>query len=161
MLRHFTKDDIAALLDIYNYYVTNTVATFDIKPLKLQTFEKKLNDINSKYPFLIFEEEKQILGFAYASKFRPKPAYKFTVEATVYVKHTAHGKHIGSQLYKALIHELKQTDTHTILGVLTLPNEASIKLHQKFGFEEVAHLKELGYKFGAWHNVAIYQLRLT
>lgn len=161
MIRKFVKDDTAALLDIYNYYVTHTVATFDIEPLSFEAFETKVNLINSDYPFLVFEEDNEVLGFAYASRFRPKPAYNFTVESTVYVKHTAHGKQIGSQLYKALIAELKQTETHTVLGVLTIPNDASVRLHEKFGFKEVALLKEVGLKFGNWHDVGIYQLKLA
>ncbi|GGD02811.1 GNAT family N-acetyltransferase [Hyunsoonleella pacifica] len=161
MVRHFTKDDISALLDIYNYYVSNTVATFDIEPLSFEVFEAKVNRINSEYPFLVFEEHQEILGFAYASRFRPKPAYNFTVESTVYVKHNAHGKHIGSKLYEALIKKLKQTETHTVIGALTIPNDASVRLHEKFGFREVALLKEVGLKFGKWHDVAMYQLRLS
>ncbi|TBN04742.1 N-acetyltransferase family protein [Hyunsoonleella flava] len=161
MIRRFTKEDIKALLDIYNYYVTNTVSTFDIEPLTFDTFQAKVNRIDSEYPFLVFEEGNEILGFAYASRFRPKPAYNFTVESTVYVKHDAHGQQIGTKLYKELLDKLKFTDAHTVLGVLTIPNDASVKLHEKFGFKEVALLKEVGLKFGKWHDVGIYQLKLS
>lgn len=161
MIRDFNARDIQALLDIYNYYVTNTAVTFDIAPLSFEVFKAKVNQINADYPFLVFEAEGDVLGYAYASKFRPKPAYNFTVESTVYVKHTAHGRQIGSQLYKVLIEKLKLTDAHTVLGVLTIPNAASVKLHEKFGFKAVALLKEVGLKFGEWHDVGIYQLKLS
>lgn len=161
MVRQFTIDDIPALLDIYNHYVSNTVVTFDIEPLSFTTFEAKVNRINAEYPFFVFEDNQGILGFAYASRFRPKPAYNFTVESTVYVKQDAHGKGIGSRLYEALLTALQQTDTHTVIGALTIPNEASVKLHEKFGFKEVALLKEVGLKFGKWHDVGMYQLKLS
>ncbi|WP_203257307.1 GNAT family N-acetyltransferase [Hyunsoonleella ulvae] len=161
MVRPFTIDDTPALLDIYNHYVSNTVVTFDIEPLSFTTFEAKVNRINAEYPFFVFEDNQGILGFVYASRFRPKPAYNFTVESTVYVKQDAHGKGIGSRLYEALLTALKQTDTHTVIGALTIPNEASVKLHEKFGFKEVALLKEVGLKFGKWHDVGMYQLKLS
>jgi len=78
----------------------------------------------------------------------------------VYVKHTDQGKQIGSTLYAELIRLLKATDLHTLLGVLTIPNEASVKLHEKFGFNQVAHLKEVGKKFDTWQDVGMWQLKL-
>ena len=160
MIRSVHIDDASALLDIYNYYVLNTTVNFDIDPLSLETFTDKINHIVSEYPYIVYEENNEILGFAYGSRFRPRPAYNYTSESTVYVKHTAHGKQIGSKLYAELIRLLKETDLHTVLGVLTVPNEASINLHEKFGFEQVAHLKEVGLKFGEWQNIGIWQLKL-
>lgn len=160
MIRSVHIDDASALLDIYNYYVLNTTVNFDIDPLSLETFTDKINHIVSEYPYIVYEENNEILGFAYGSRFRPRPAYNYTAESTVYVKHTAHGKQIGSKLYAELIRLLKETDLHTVLGVLTVPNDASINLHEKFGFEQVAHLKEVGLKFGEWQNIGIWQLKL-
>ena len=160
MIRSVHIDDASALLDIYNYYVLNTTVNFDIDALSLETFTDKINHIVSEYPYIVYEENNEILGFAYGSRFRPRPAYNYTAESTVYVKHTAHGKQIGSKLYAELIRLLKETDLHTVLGVLTVPNDASINLHEKFGFEKVAHLKEVGLKFGEWQNIGIWQLKL-
>lgn len=160
MIRAVTIHDSQDLLEIYNYYVLNTAVTFDIEPLTLKAFETKLIRIESEYPFLVFEEHNEILGFAYGSRFRPKPAYNNTVESTVYVKHTVHGKQIGTKLYAALLDKLKQTSLHTVLGVLTIPNKASVKLHEKFGFKQVAELREVGLKFGKWQNIGIWQLHL-
>lgn len=161
MIRVFREEDTQQLLEIYNYYVQNSVATFDDKPLSYNVFFDKLKTINLEYPFFVFEENNTLLGFAYASKFRPKPAYQNTVESTVYIKHTAHGKNIGTRLYQALLQALKQNKYHTVLGVLTLPNEASVKLHEKFGFKKVAHLKQVGFKFDQWQDVGMYQLILS
>ncbi|MFL1012771.1 GNAT family N-acetyltransferase [Flavisericum labens] len=160
MIRPLHSNDVRALLEIYNYYVKHSVVTFDDKPLSLKIFEEKINHVLAEYPVLVFEDNNEILGYAYGSKFRPKPAYKNTVETTVYVKHNAHRKQIGSKLYAELLQLLKQQKFHVALGVLTLPNHASIKLHQRFNFTQVAHFNEVGYKFGKWLDVGVFQLKL-
>ncbi len=160
MIRPVKISDAEKILDIYNYYVEHTVATFDLELLSLDTFTDKIKSIILNYPFIVYEEDNEILGYAYGSKFRPKPAYNKTVESTVYVKHGAHGKQIGTQLYADLLALLKRNNLHIVLGVLTLPNEASVKLHEKFGFKQVAHLKEAGFKFDKWHDVGFWQLTL-
>ncbi|MFD1162452.1 MULTISPECIES: GNAT family N-acetyltransferase [Hwangdonia] len=158
MIRPFHIKDTQTLLDIYNYYVLNSIVTFDIEPLSIEAFTEKTNAINQTYPFLVFEENNVILGYAYGSKWRPKPAYNHTVESTVYVKHGAHGKKIGTKLYTELLRLLKQENYHVVLGGLTLPNEASVQLHEKFGFKQVAHFKEVGLKFNQWLDVGFWQL---
>ena len=158
MIRNVQIEDAQELLDIYNYYVVNTVITFDLEALSLDAFKEKIITVSADYPFIVYEENSEILGYAYGSKFRPKPAYNNTVESTVYLKHGAQGKQIGSKLYNELLFLLKQKNVHVVLGVLTLPNEASVKLHEKFGFKEVAHLKEVGLKFGEWQDVGFWQL---
>jgi len=160
MIRPVALKDAQELLDIYNYYVLHTAVTFDIEPLSLQTFSDKIRTITADYPFIVYEEDHVILGFAYGSRFRPRAAYNYVGESTVYVKHTDQGKQIGSTLYAELIRLLKATDLHTLLGVLTIPNEASVKLHEKFGFNQVAHLKEVGKKFDTWQDVGMWQLKL-
>jgi L-amino acid N-acyltransferase YncA len=158
MIRNVHIDDAKQLLDIYNYYVVNTVVTFDLEPLSLDVFKEKITTITSDYPFIVYEENNEILGYAYGSKFRAKPAYNDTVESTIYLKHGEQGKQIGSKLYGELLTLLKLKLVHVVLGVLTLPNEASVKLHEKFGFKQVAHLNEVGLKFGNWQDVGFWQL---
>lgn len=157
-MRPATLSDAQNILNIYNYYVLNTVVTFDLEALTLETFEEKMTTIMAQYPFLVYEENNEILGYAYASKFRPKAAYNHTVESTVYVKQGEHGKQIGTTLYTELLRLLKLDNYHVVLGVLTLPNAGSVKLHEKFGFKQVAHLKEAGLKFGNWQDIGIWQL---
>ena len=161
MIRDFQTQDIQQLLYIYNHYVLHSAVTFDDKLLSLETFTEKVNKINSEYPFIVFEENNQILGYAYGSQFRPKPAYKNTVESTIYLRHSAIRKQIGTKLYTRLIELLREQKFHIVLGVLTLPNEASEKLHEKLGFKKVAHLNEVGFKFGKWQDVGVYQLKLN
>ena len=158
MIRPVNLNDAEELLDIYNYYVLNSIVTFDDEALSLDTFKDKITLINADYPFIVFEENDEILGYAYGSRWRPKPAYKHTVESTVYVKHGVLGKQIGTKLYTELLPQLKQQNYHIVLGGLTLPNDASVKLHEKFGFKKVAHFKEVGLKFGEWLDVGFWQL---
>lgn len=160
MIRKVQIEDAQQLLEIYNYYVEHSIVTFDIEPLSLKTFKEKMIRINKEYPFIVFEEDHKILGYAYGSRWRPKPAYNKTVESTVYVKHDEHGKQIGTKLYKELLQQLKQQKFHIVLGGLTLPNDASVNLHEKFGFELVAQFNQVGYKFNSWHDVGFWQLKL-
>lgn len=158
MIRPVTIEDAQQLVDIYNHYVLNTVVTFDDVPFTVQAFQEKIESIYKVYPFFVFEENNKIVGYAYANKWREKPAYKYTVESTVYLHHNAQGKQIGTKLYIALLSHLKEQNYHVVVGGLTLPNAASVKLHEKFGFEQVAHYKEVGLKFNTWLDVGFWQL---
>ena len=160
MIREVKIEDAKQLVDIYNYYVLNTVVTFDDVPFLVEAFEEKITTISSNYPFIVFEENNKILGYAYTNKWREKPAYKHTVEVTIYLSSNAVGKQIGSKLYTELLNQLKNHNYHVIVGGLTLPNEASVKLHEKFGFKQVAHFKEVGHKFNTWLDVGFWQLTL-
>lgn len=160
IVRNVHINDAQQLVGIYNYYVLNTIITFDDVPLKAQAFEEKITTINVGYPFLVFEEGSKIFGYAYAGKWRQKPAYKNTVEITVYLKEGEYGKQIGTKLYTELLKQLKERDFHAIIGGMTLPNKTSVRLHEKFGFKQVAHFKEVGLKFDQWLDVGFWQLFL-
>jgi len=160
MIRKVHIYDAKQLVEIYNYYVLNSVATFDDIPLLPKAFEEKITAINAGYPFLVFEEGSEIMGYAYAGKWRRKPAYKHTVEITIYIKHGEHGRQIGTKLYVELLSLLKSQNYHAIIGGLTLPNDACVKLHEHFGFKQVAHFKQVGLKFGKWQDVGFWQLIL-
>lgn len=158
MIRSVTTNDAEALVTIYNHYVLNTIVTFDDVPFTVEDFKQKIESIYKVFPFIVFEEDGNILGYAYANKWREKPAYKQTVESTVYLHHEAQGKQIGSKLYTELLNQLKVQNYHVVVGGLTLPNVASVKLHEKFGFNQVAHFKEVGLKFNTWLDVGFWQL---
>ena len=160
MIRKVTFNDAQELVDIYNYYVINSIVTLDLVAFSTRHFEEKIKEISSQFPFIVYEEQGEIIGYAYANTFRTKPAYKKSVELTVYIKHTSIGKQIGKKLYTELIKLLKEQNYHVLIGGLTLPNDASVKLHEYFGFEKVAHFKEVGYKFDKWHDVGFWQLTL-
>ncbi len=158
MIRQVRIEDAQQLVDIYNYYVINSIVTLDLIPFSKEDFEAKIKDIASLFPFIVYEEHNEIVGFAYANTFRTKPAYKNTVELTVYIKFSELGKQLGKKLYSELLLQVKNKNFHVVIGGLTLPNDASIKLHENFGFEKVAHFKEVGFKFGKWHDVGFWQL---
>lgn len=158
MIRDFHIDDLKEIVDIYNYYIENTAITFDRTPFTIDDFKQKIASIYKKYPFIIFKENNEILGFAYGSSWRAKPSYKHTAESTIYLKKGVLGKGIGTKLYTELLQQLKKQKFHTIIGGLTLPNDASIMLHEKLGFKKVAQFNEVGRKFDQWHDVAFWQL---
>ncbi|MDT0551779.1 GNAT family N-acetyltransferase [Urechidicola vernalis] len=160
MIRKVQLKDAKQIVAIYNYFVLNSIVTFDKTPFSESDFVTRIKNIQKKYPFIVFEENGAILGYAYANKWREKPAYKQTIESTVYVKHNIHNKGIGSKLYKELLNNLRENNYHTVVGGLSLPNDASIKLHENFGFKKVAHFKEVGFKFGDWVDVGFWQLKL-
>jgi len=160
MIRNVHINDAKKIVDIYNYYVLNSIVTLDLLPFSTQDFEEKIKTISSQFPFIVYEENNVLLGYAYANTFRTKPAYNKSVELTIYLKYDALGKQIGKKMYSELLDQLKKQNYHVVIGGLTLPNDASVKLHEKFGFEKVAHFKEVGYKFNKWHDVGFWQLIL-
>lgn len=160
MIRQISATDVAEILPIYNFHVENTIVTFDLIPLSVQQYAEKVLRIAKEYPFLVFEDNNEIVGYAYASTWRPKPAYKQTVESTVYVKNNTQGKQIGTKLYTELLKQLKEKNYKVVIGGISLPNETSIKFHEKFGFEKVGHFSKVGKKFDQWVDVAFWQLNL-
>lgn len=158
MIRDVNIKDAKQIVDIYNYYVLNSIVTLDLVPFSTQDFEEKIETISNQFPFIVYEENNVLLGYAYANTFRTKPAYNNTVELTIYLKYDELGKQIGKRMYSELLDQLKKQNYHVVIGGLTLPNDASIKLHENLGFEKVAHFKEVGYKFNKWHDVGFWQL---
>ena len=158
MLRKVHLKDAQQLVKIYNYYVLNSVVTFDLVEMTEKQMEQKIKTISVEYPWFVYEENRSILGYAYACQWKVKAAYKQTVESTVYVSPASTQKGLGTKLYSQLIATLKTQNIHAILGGISLPNESSIRLHEKLGFEKVAHFKALGFKFNKWVDVGYWQL---
>ena len=160
MIRKVKATDAAEICEIYNHYILKTTTTFEIDPLTEEEFSKRLQDISTTYPYLVYEENGTIVGYAYASIFRTRVAYKNTVETSVYVHPNHFQKGIGKELYADLIKALKQTNFHSAIGGITLPNEPSVILHEKMGFVKIGHFKEVGFKFNQWLDVGFWQLML-
>lgn len=153
--------DAASIAEIYNHYIRETVITFEEQELrKEQVMERIKSVISASMPWLVAEIDGEIIGYCYAGKFHTRSAYRFTVEATVYLDQNAGGKGVGTKLYQALINQLKQQKYHSVIGIIALPNEASIKLHEKFGFKKIGHFAEVGFKFNRWHDVGYWQVIL-
>ena len=161
MIRQVDIKDTKDICDIYNHYVTQTIITFEESPVDVDEMEYRVSEIASELPWLVFEDNQQILGYSYASRWKSRCAYRYSVEGTVYVSPSFTNRKIGTQLYAQLIHILKENNFHSVIGGIALPNLLSIKLHEKFGFEMVAQFKEVGRKFEKWIDVAYWQLKLT
>lgn len=146
MIRNVGKEDIPAICEIYNYYVKHTIITFEEEEVGVKEMEYRIGQ-NTKYPWIVFEVKGNVIGYAYASLWKGRSAYRFSAESTMYLDQQYAGRGIGSKLYESLISELKKNEVHSLIGGIALPNEASIALHEKFGFKKGAHFKEVGRKF--------------
>lgn len=160
MIRRATIDDATQLCDIYNPYVLGTSITFEEQPVTVEDMTQRVQDTVQSLPWLVWEEGQRLVGFCYASKWKGRCAYRHSVESTIYLRPDVMGKGVGSQLYGALLDELRQRQFHTVIGGIALPNQASVGLHEKFGFEKVAQFKQVGNKFGQWIDVGYWQLLL-
>jgi L-amino acid N-acyltransferase YncA len=161
VIRDAQLADAAEMVDIYNYYVLNTIVTFEEKPVSVDEFRTRMNSIRlSNQPWLVAECDETIVGYAYACPWKTRSAYRFTVESTVYLTQQFIGKGIGTMLYRALFDKLKLSDVHAVIGGIALPNAGSVALQEKFGFKKVAHFEQVGYKFNQWIDVGYWELVL-
>lgn len=158
MIRTVKLEDAHEIAEIYNYYILNTCFTFEEIPVSDEEMRKRIEAVQLKLPWLVYENDNEIIGYAYATDWKLRTAYKRTVESTVYLKNEAIKKGIGSLLYKELISRLTEMHIHAVIGGISLPNEASIALHEKFGYEKVGQFKEVGFKFKKWLDVGYWEL---
>jgi L-amino acid N-acyltransferase YncA len=156
-IRPCEPNDVEKICEIYNYYITNTVITFEEETLSASEMSQRIATYTLLYPWLVCEVDGELVGYAYASKWKERSAYKNTAEVTVYLKHGLSRKGYGKALYSALLKSLEAMRCHVVLGCVALPNESSEKLHEHFGFVKVAHFSEVGRKFGRWVDVGYWQ----
>ena len=153
--------DAPQVAEIYNHYVKTSAITFEEEPVSATEMAGRIREIQSlSYPWLVAAAGEDILGFAYAGKWKVRAAYRHSSEITVYVRAGQERAGIGSALYRHLLPALKSVGVHTAIGGVALPNDASVRLHEKFGFEKCAHFREVGFKFNRWIDVAYWQLML-
>lgn len=162
MIRPATQSDAGAIAAIYNYYVTDTIVTFEEEPLPSSEMARRIQIVHDEgLPWLVAEENGEILGYAYANPWKERIGYRFTVETTVYLSKDCTGRGIGSQLYSELFRLLDAKGVHSAIGGVCLPNDASVALHEKFGMKKVAEFEQVGIKFGRWLDVAYWQRIFT
>jgi phosphinothricin acetyltransferase len=159
IVRPVAPADTPALTDIYNHYVTTSIVTFEEQPVTTGEFRERVDDVLGRgLPWLVAEIGDFVAGYAYASPWKARAAYRHSVESTVYVAPTATGRGIGSALYEALFGKLRaHGKIHAVMGGIALPNDASIRLHEKAGMKKIAHFEQVGFKFGKWVDVAYWQ----
>lgn len=157
-IRSAEPADADAIVRLYNYYVSDTVVTFEEEPVAVLEMARRIADVQAvALPWLVADVAGQLVGYAYAAPWRPRSAYRFSVETTVYLAADRTGAGIGSRLYEALFTMLQARDIHAAMGGIALPNDASVALHEKFGMRKVAHFSQVGWKFGRWVDVGYWQ----
>lgn len=155
VVRPATRADLPRLTEIYNHYVIHTPITFDLEPYTVERRAAWFEQFapTGRHRLLVAEEEGLVIGYAGTTRFRVKPAYDTTVETTIYCSQEALGKGVGRMLYAALFETLAGENINRIVGGYTLPNAASAKLHEHFGFKPVGIFSEVGFKFGRYWDV--------
>ena len=162
MIRSVNLLDIEAIKNLLNYYVKNTNVNSDENPYTSEKIKLKIEDVLKKHEWFIFldDDSNELLGYAYATTFRPKKAYDKTVETSVYVKNDCVGRGIGFALYQCLFSALKRRGFKTAIAVVEANNIPSIKFHTKYGFKEVGTVENVGEKFGVEYSLTSMQIML-
>ncbi len=162
-IRMARDDDAAALHAIYAPVVTGSAISFEYEPPDVGEMRRRLRAILEVAPWIVCESGGQVLGYAYACRYRPRAAYTWTAETTVYVGEAARGRRVASALYDALLAGLCLQGFRTTVAVITLPNPASVALHRRFGFAPMGVLPQSGFKAGRWHPTSFWhhQCRCT
>jgi len=159
MIRDVKPADAKPIASIYNHYVLNTAVTFEEAEINTAEVQSRINEASDQsLPYIVFEDRSGcVIGYAYASKWNGRCAYRYSVEVSVYLHPNNTGHGAGTELYTELFNRLKDLGYHAVIGGISLPNPASIALHEKFGMTKVAQFNEIGFKFGKWVDVGYWQ----
>jgi phosphinothricin acetyltransferase len=154
-VRPATRADLARITEIYNHYVLTSPITFDIEPFAPEQREPWFHEHTEgpRYRLVVAEEEQRVVGYAGTGRFRAKAAYDTTAETTIYCAHDATGRGFGAMMYAALLGALQDADLNRLVAGITLPNDASVALHRRFGFRDVGVFTANGRKFGRYWDV--------
>jgi phosphinothricin acetyltransferase len=159
-IRIAKPEDAYQVLAIYAPFCSQTPVSFEVEPPRLEEMRRRIADTLARYPWLVCEDAGEIIGYVYASRHRERAAYQWSVDVTVYVHNGHRRQGIGRALYTSLFHVLKLQGFCNAHAGITLPNPASVALHESLGFQPVGVYRGVGYKCGAWHDVGWWQLAL-
>lgn len=161
-LRPATPADASAILAIYAPFVVASAVSFELEPPTLKEMKARIVGAADQFPWIVAvdAESDVILGYAYATAFRVRVAYRFAVETSIYIAGNFQGQGVGRMLYPALLHTLEAQGYTQAIAAITLPNDYSIKLHEGLGFRRAGVYREVGYKNGVWLDVGIWQRQL-
>lgn len=158
MIRPVDMQDAAALCAIYNHYVANTVVSFEEECVSADDFAARIAKVQaSGLPWLVMERDGNAIGYAYASRWQERSAYRFCAQISVYLEPDCTGNGRGTQLYEALFAALRETPIRWVIGAIALPNAASVALHEKMGMTRVGLHPQVGFKFGRWIDIGYWQ----
>ncbi|MBS7812172.1 GNAT family N-acetyltransferase [Roseococcus pinisoli] len=162
LVRSATDADMEAVADIYGHYVLHGTPTFETEPPGASEMARRHAGLVAQgYPYLVAERDGVVLGYAYVSSYRPRPAYWNTVENSIYLRHDAGGRRVGTRLLAALIEECERRGFRQIIAMIgDSGNEASLRLHLAHGFESIGTLRAVGYKLGRWIDTVCLQRSL-
>lgn len=160
IIRPALPADVPAILEIYAPYVVEQVVSFETTLPSLAAMTERVREVSAQFPWLVCEDDGVVTGYAYATKFRARAAYDWSVESTVYVRAGCERRGVGRALYGALFPLLAAQGVVNVVGALTLPNEGSVRLHESMGFRPVARFPGIGFKNGEWLDVGFWQLEL-
>jgi phosphinothricin acetyltransferase len=160
VIRPVTESDADAICEIYNHFVLNTAITFERAPVSSTDMVLRIREITASYPWLVADTGEDVIGYAYAARWRSRAAYDQTAETTIYVRHDCARTGVGFPLYMALLDALGKIGMHAALGCIALPNPASVALHERCAFRKVAHFPQVGRKFDQWVDVGFWQALL-
>ncbi len=160
-IRFATEKDAEAILRIYAPYIEKTSITFEYDVPSVLEFSKRISEIQKKYPWIVYEEDGNILGYAYGGPEYTRAAYQWTVETSVYVAEDAKGKGIGTALYDVILDILAKQNFCLCYVLIDDDNERSRRMHEKYGFKQIGYRKNCGFKFGAWHSILIMEKQLN
>lgn len=158
MIRPAAAVDAPSICEIYNHHVRETVVTFEEQPVADDEMARRIAETTATYPWLVSEIDGSIAGYSYASSWKRRSAYRYAAESTIYMAPQFAGRGLGSELYRALIAAMRSRGLHCAVGGISLPNPASIALHEKLGFKPIGHFREVGWKFGSWVDVGYWEL---
>jgi len=160
-IRLATVDDLRAINDIYNYYVPRSTCTYQLEPETIEARTQWFHAHDPKqYPVIVAEQQQEVVGWGSLSKFRERAAYSPTVEGSIYIRHDCHRQGLGRLILLDLIERARAAGYHSLIGGADAEQTASIALQESLGFKRVAHLSQVGYKFGRWLDVIYLQLML-
>src|SRR5664279_750638 len=160
MIRSALATDAQAMADIYNPFILGTTITFEEEAVTPQEMASRIGIVLLALPWLVIEVQGTVAGYAYATPWKTRSAYRRTVESAIYVAPSQVGQGLGTRLYEALLGELQQLGVHAVLGGIALPNEASVALHERLGFEKVGQLQQVGWKLQRWVDVGYWEKQL-
>ncbi len=159
-IRAATIEDSSSIASIYNEFITHSTATFELDPVPDSEMATRISTLQGKYPWLVAIKNNSVIGYAYASSWKLRAAYRHTVESTIYLHPEHRQQGVGEYLYNELLQILALGKYHSVIAGIALPNPASIHLHEKLGFQKVAHFREVGFKYGQWVDVGYWELIL-
>lgn len=160
LFRLATVDDATACAEIYAPFVSDTAVSFESVPLTPDDMARRMAEYSEVAPWIVYERDGRVLGYAYGSRFRPRPAYRWCAEASAYLAAEARGGGVGTRIARLLIDLLREQGFQSVYGVIALPNPASERLSEKLGMKHVGTLPKAGFKQGSWHDVAQWHMEL-